>query len=243
MNITSSGVFIRFLLRVQSHLEILPSAMRVMETASGKSWRSKKQNPGIHGVVADLIHVEKRYETAIETALGGAIQNIVTDTEQTAKHMIEYLKQGRFGRATFLPLDAITVRDEFSQKDALKEPGVIGLASSLVKTSDMYKRLVSFLLGRIVVVDTIDHGMKVSAKYRRSLRIVTLEGELLNPGGSMTGGAFKNSSNLLGRNRELEELEIKIKKETENLNKLSSSFEELEKKVVNLSQQTQKTAK
>ena len=82
----------------------------------------KKQNPGIHGVVADLIHVEKRYETAIETALGGAIQNIVTDTEQTAKHMIEYLKQGRFGRATFLPLDAITVRDEFSQKDALKEP-------------------------------------------------------------------------------------------------------------------------
>ena len=200
----------------------------------------KKQNPGIHGVVADLIHVEKRYETAIETALGGAIQNIVTDTEQTAKHMIEYLKQGRFGRATFLPLDAITVRDEFSQKDALKEPGVIGLASSLVKTSDMYKRLVSFLLGRIVVVDTIDHGMKVSAKYRRSLRIVTLEGELLNPGGSMTGVAFKNSSNLLGRNRELEELEIKIKKETENLNKLSSSFEELEKKVVNLSQQTQK---
>lgn len=117
---------------------------------------------------------------------------------------------------------------------------MIGLASSLVKTSDMYKRLVSFLLGRIVVVDTIDHGMKVSAKYRRSLRIVTLEGELLNPGGSMTGGAFKNSSNLLGRNRELEELEIKIKKETENLNKLSSSFEELEKKVVNLSQQTQK---
>ena len=192
----------------------------------------KKQNPGIHGVVADLIHVEKRYETAIETALGGAIQNIVTDTEQTAKHMIEYLKQGRFGRATFLPLDAITVRDEFSQKEALKEPGVIGLASSLVKTSDMYKRLVSFLLGRIVVVDTIDHGMKVSAKYRRSLRIVTLEGELLNPGGSMTGGAFKNSSNLLGRNRELEELETKIKKETENLNKLSSSFEELEKKVV-----------
>ena len=154
--------------------------------------------------------------------------------------MIEYLKQGRFGRATFLPLDAITVRDEFSQKEALKEPGVIGLASSLVKTSDMYKRLVSFLLGRIVVVDTIDHGMKVSAKYRRSLRIVTLEGELLNPGGSMTGGAFKNSSNLLGRNRELEELETKIKKETENLNKLSSSFEELEKKVVNLSQQTQK---
>ena len=200
----------------------------------------RTQNPGIHGVVADLIHVEKRFETAVETALGGAIQNIVTDTEQTAKRLIEYLKQGRFGRATFLPLDAITVRDEFAQKDALKEPGVIGLASSLVKTEDTYKKLVQFLLGRIVVVDTIDHGLKVSAKFRRSLRIVTLEGELLNPGGSMTGGAFKNNSNLLGRNRELEELETKIKKETEQLKKLSARFEESEKKANMLSQQVQK---
>ncbi len=200
----------------------------------------RNQNPGIHGVVADLIHVEKRYETAVETALGGAIQNIVTDTEQTAKRLIEYLKQGRFGRATFRPLDAITVRDEFAQKDALKEPGVIGLASSLVKTEDTYKKLVQFLLGRIVVVDTIDHGLKVSAKFRRSLRIVTLEGELLNPGGSMTGGAFKNNSNLLGRNRELEELETKIKKETEQLKKLAARFEESEKKANTLSQQVQK---
>lgn len=200
----------------------------------------KHQNPGIHGVVADLIHVEKRYETAIETALGGAIQNVVTDTEQTAKRLIEYLKQGRFGRATFLPLDAITVRDEFAQKDALKEPGVIGLASSLVQTEATYKKLVQFLLGRIVVVDTIDHGLKVSAKFRRSLRIVTLEGELLNPGGSMTGGAFKNSSNLLGRNRELEELESKIKKEKEQLETLSSQFEEAQKKVATLTSQFQK---
>ena len=98
--------------------------------------------------MADLIHVEKRYETAIETALGGAIQNIVTDTEQTAKHMIEYLKQGRFGRATFLPLDAITVRDEFSQKDALKEPGVIGLASSLVKTSEYVQKIGVIFAGK-----------------------------------------------------------------------------------------------
>ena len=200
----------------------------------------KSQNPGIHGVVADLIHVEKRYETAIETALGGAIQNVVTDTEQTAKQLIDYLKQGRFGRATFLPLDAITVRDEFAQKDALKEPGVIGLASSLVQTEATYKKLVQFLLGRIVVVDTIDHGLKVSAKFRRSLRIVTLEGELLNPGGSMTGGAFKNSSNLLGRNRELEELESKIKKEKGQLETLSAQFEDVQKKVATLTAQLQK---
>lgn len=205
-----------------------------------KIMEMRDKNPGIHGVVADLIHVQKRYETAIETALGGAIQNVVTDTEQTAKRMIEYLKQGKFGRATFLPLDAITVRDEFAQKEALKEPGVIGLASSLVQTQDVYRKLVQFLLGRIVVVDTIDHGLKVSAKYRRSLRIVTLEGELLNPGGSMTGGAFKNSSNLLGRNRELEELETKIKKENESLKKLAASFEESVKKEQSFEQQVQK---
>ena len=175
------------------------SIRRVME--------AKNRYPGIHGVVADLIHVEKRYETAIETALGGSIQNIVTDTEQTAKGLIEYLKQNRYGRATFLPLDAITIRDDFRQRDALKEPGVIGLAHTLVNVEPQFLGVLEFLLGRIVVVDTIDHAMKVAAKYKRSFRLVTLEGDLLNIGGSMTGGAFRNNSNLLGRNRELEELE------------------------------------
>lgn len=202
----------------------------------------RDQNPGIHGVVADLIHVDKRYETAIETALGGAIQNIVTDTEQTAKRMIAYLKQGKLGRATFLPLDAITVRDEFSQKSALKEPGVIGLASSLVETQDCYRKLVSFLLGRIIVVDTIDHGLKVSARYNRSLRIVTLEGELLNPGGSMTGGAFRNSSNLLGRNRELEELQERIGKEKKQLSRLTEELEKVNDRTSKLETQVQQQA-
>ncbi len=176
------------------------SVKKVMEQ------RSRMQ--GIHGVVADIIKVEKRYEVAVETALGGSIQNVVTDTEQTAKQLIEFLKKNKFGRATFLPLNGIRVRGNFSQKEALKEPGVIGLANGLVDTESSYHTLMEYLLGRVLVVDHIDHALAVARKYQYSIRIVTLEGELLNAGGSMTGGAFKNASNLLGRNREIEELEV-----------------------------------
>lgn len=174
------------------------SIRRVMEV--------KSRLPGIHGVVADLLTTEKRYETAVETALGGSIQNIVTDSEQTAKELIAYLKKNKYGRATFLPLTSISSRGGFTQEDALKEPGVIGLASQLIHTKDEYRGLVQYLLGRVVVAENIDHAIALARKYRYSLRIVTLEGELLSAGGSMTGGAFKNTSNLLGRKRELEEL-------------------------------------
>lgn len=178
------------------------SIRRVME--------QKERMPGIKGVVADLIQVNRDYEIAIETALGGSIQNIVTDNEQTAKTMIEFLKKNRFGRATFLPLSSVSGRGEFGQKDVLKEQGVIGLASDLVKTETQYQGLVKYLLGRVVVVDHIDHAIAIGKKYRHTLRMVTIEGESLSPGGSMTGGAFRNSSNLLGRRREIEELETSV---------------------------------
>ena len=180
------------------------SIRRVMEV--------KDRVRGIHGVVADLISTEKKYETAVETALGGSIQNIVTDSEQTAKQLIEYLKKNRYGRATFLPLTSVGSRGGFAQEKALQEPGVIGLASQLVKTQPQYQGLINYLLGRVVVADQIDHAISLARKYQYSLRIVTLEGELLSPGGSMTGGAFKNSSNLLGRKREIEELEAACEK-------------------------------
>ena len=162
---------------------------------------------GIHGVVADLITVPKKYEIAVETALGGSIQNIVTDSEQTAKQLIEYLKKNRYGRATFLPLTSIGSKNTFNQDKALKEPGVLGLANSLVETDGQYEGLIRYLLGRVVVVDTIDNAIALARKFQYSRRIVPLEGELLSAGGSMTGGAFKNTSNLLGRKREIEELE------------------------------------
>lgn len=177
---------------------------------------------GIHGVVADLITTDQAYETAIETALGGSIQNIVTDSEATAKQLIEHLKKNKFGRATFLPLTSIGNGAPFPKPEALKEPGVLGLAHELVHTAEAYQGLARYLLGRVVVADTIDHAIALARKYKYSLRIVTLEGELLSPGGSMTGGAFKNSSNLLGRRREIEELEAACQKallQTEALQK------------------------
>jgi len=175
------------------------SIRRVME--------QREANKGILGVVSDLIQVEKKYETAIETALGGSIQNIVTEDEATAKKMIAYLKENRFGRATFLPLTSVDGRGRFKNKEALQEPGVIGLASSLVKTEEKYEGVMAHLLGRVVVTEHIDYATALARKYHYSLNIVTLEGEYLSPGGSMTGGAFKNSNNLLARKREIEELE------------------------------------
>ncbi len=178
------------------------SIRRVME--------QRDRTPGLLGVVADLIQVDKQYEVAIETALGGSIQNIVTKDEETAKGMIAYLKQNRFGRATFLPLTSVGKRPAQVNQQALREPGVIGIGSALVKTEHQYEGLSSYLLGRTYVVDNIDHGVALARKYQYSLRIVTLEGESLNPGGSMTGGAFKNTSNLLGRKREIEGLQKRV---------------------------------
>ena len=176
-----------------------------------KVMEQKEKIPGIEGVVADLIKVEKRYETAIETALGGSIQNIVTEDEETAKKLIAYLKQNRFGRATFLPLTSVGGRGTFQKPEALQEKGAIGLASTLVHADPKYDRVVQHLLGRVLVAERIDDALRIARKYHHSLFIVTLEGESLSPGGSMTGGAFRNSSNLLGRKRELTELEKNVK--------------------------------
>lgn len=178
------------------------SIRRVMER--------RKDTQGIVGVVADILKVDKEYETAIETALGGSIQNIVTDKEETAKAMIQYLKENRYGRATFLPLTSIGEGKRQTNDQVLMEIGVIEYASALVQTEPQFIGLIRYLLGRTLVVDDIDNAISLERKYGYSLRIVTLDGEQLNPGGSISGGAYKNSSNLLGRKRELEELEIQV---------------------------------
>ena len=199
--------------RKQSKLESLKN---IAERYDGygnsikKVMEQKGENPGLLGVVSDLIQVDKKYETAIETALGGNIQNIVTEDEDTAKKMIAFLKQNRLGRATFLPLTSVSARSNGKNEAALGEPGVIGLANELVKCDAKYNEVAAYLLGRVLVVDTIDHAIALAKKNHYSLHIVTLEGEYLSPGGSMTGGAFKNSSNLLARNREIEEIETEI---------------------------------
>ena len=193
------------------------SVKRVME--------KKDKEKGIIGVVADIIKVEKKYETAIETALGGNIQNIVTDNEETAKRMIAFLKKERGGRATFLPLTSITKPQEFKNPEALKEQGVIGMADELVQIEDKYRNVAKAMLGRIVVVDDVDHAVKIARKFDYGIRMVTLEGELLVPGGAISGGAFRNNSNLLGRRREMEELDQKVKK---TLAEIDTLLEEIE---------------
>ncbi|HIV16910.1 MAG TPA: chromosome segregation protein SMC [Candidatus Alectryocaccobium stercorigallinarum] len=203
--------------RQESLLESLTNLAERYEGYGGsvkKVMEQKNANPGVLGVVAEIISTKKKYETAIETALGGSLQNIVTDNESTAKYLIEYLKRGRFGRATFLPLTAIRPSEKKVMLDA---EGVIGNASDLVSCDSRFKNLADMLLGRTVVVDTIDHAIAAGRKYKHQHRMVTLDGELISPGGAMTGGSYKNNANLLGRGRQIEELKLKVKESKKEL--------------------------
>ncbi|MBE5935671.1 MAG: chromosome segregation protein SMC [Lachnospiraceae bacterium] len=195
------------------------SIKRVME--------QKDKEKGIKGVVADIIKVDSKYEQAIETALGGSIQNIVTDNENTAKVLIQFLKVNKYGRATFLPLTAVKARGEFSYNNALNENGVIGIASDLIATDSEFTSLIKSLVGKVLVVDNIDNAISIAKKYNNSFKIVTLEGDLMNPGGSMSGGAFRNSSNLLSRRRELDDIEKEINKLGAEVNSIKSKLQEL----------------
>ncbi|MCQ2535729.1 MAG: chromosome segregation protein SMC [Lachnospiraceae bacterium] len=182
---------------------------------------------GVCGVVSDLIKVDKKYETAIETALGGNIQNIVTEDEKTAKDMISFLKENRLGRATFLPLDSVSGRVKTPSDDVLTEKGVVSLANELVDCDEKYEDVVRYLLGRVVVAENVNIATSIARKNKFSLHIVTLEGEYLSPGGSITGGAFKNKGNLLGRNREIEDLEKELKRLEESIKKANERAEEI----------------
>ena len=210
----------------------LESLMNLTERYEGygtsikKVMERKTNMPGIVGVVADILKVGKNYETAIETALGGTIQNIVTEDEATAKDLITYLKQNKFGRATFLPLTNISSGNNMNHDKVLKEQGALGIASGLVEADPKFHALIDYLLGRIIVVDHIDHATAIARKYNYTLRLVTLEGELLTPGGSISGGAYKNASNLLGRRREVEELEQTVTSLGKKINELLSQREE-----------------
>ncbi|MDE7259847.1 MAG: AAA family ATPase, partial [Lachnospiraceae bacterium] len=162
--------------------------------------------------------------------LGGNIQNVVTEDEETAKRMIGYLKKTKAGRVTFLPLTSITHPQEFKNPEALKEEGVIGMADELVKIDKKYRNVAKAMLGRIVVIDNVDHAVKIARKFDYGIRMVTLEGELLVPGGAISGGAYKNNSNLLGRRREMEELEKKVKQYVIDVDKLLNDIEETKRR-------------
>ncbi len=188
--------------------------------------RKKDKSVKICGVVADLIKVEGKYETAIETALGANIQNVVVEDDASAKKLIEELKASKAGRVTFLPLNTIQERD-FKAKDAVNEKGVIGMADTLVKCDKKYEIVAKNLLGNFIVTDNIDSALELARKYRFTLRIVTVAGEAVNPGGSLAGGSYRNQSNLLGRSREIDDLTARLKKKLEEKDKVLQTIEEL----------------
>lgn len=193
------------------------SIKRVME--------QKNRIAGIIGVVADIMQVEDKYETAIETALGGNIQNIVTKDEHVARKLIQYLKDNKAGRATFLPLTTTRSRGEFDKPEVRDAAGFIGMANELVSTRPEYDDVISQLLGAIIVMDNVENALRLAKEYNYTLRIVTLEGEYLTPGGALAGGSFKNASNLLGRKREIESLEGEAKKGLHNIESIMDEID------------------
>ena len=185
----------------------------LIETEKEKEGYNKKDsslNKGIHGVLANLISVEKEYETAIEMCLGQALQNVVTSTEQDAKKMIEYLRSNSLGRASFLPIASVQGKklDKLTKMD-----GVIGIASDLVKCKKEYEQIILSLLGRTVVVEDMDTAIALAKKDKYSFRIVTLKGDIISSSGSISGGSVQTKTvNILGRSREIEDLEKELKK-------------------------------
>ena len=184
----------------------------------------------MHGVLANVIEVPKEYETAIEMCLGISLQNIVTETEEDAKKLVEHLRKNNLGRASFLPISS--VKGKKLDKVKGKDNGFIGIASDLVKYSKKYEQIILNLLGRTVVVDNMNTAIKLAKNNSYSFRIITLEGDLINPSGAITGGSVsKKTVNILGRGREIEGLEKQIKKEKEKVEKLKLEKEEYENSI------------
>ena len=184
----------------------------------------KELGKGMYGVLANIISVPKQYETAIEMCLGPSLQNIVTETEQDAKKLIEHLRKNNLGRASFLPISSIKGKkiDKIKGKE-----GVIGVAADLVQFDKKYEQIIYNLLGRTIIIDNMDNAIKIAKQNNYTFRIVTLEGDLINPSGSITGGSVaKKTVNILGRGREIEDLEKELKKVKEKLGKLEKEKEE-----------------
>lgn len=182
-----------------------------------------KEKRGIHGAVGQLLQVEEAYETAIEAALGGAMQNVVTQTEEDARDAIQFLKDHRMGRATFLPITAVKGKPLEGHQPILDEKGVIGTADTLVGFAEQYRGIVTYLLGRILVVDHLNEAVRLAKKYQHKYKMVTLEGDIMNPGGAMTGGSRSNkTTGIFGRAREI----TALRQEMEKLNQQAAQMRE-----------------
>ena len=181
----------------------------------------KELGKGMHGVLANIISVPSEYETAIEMCLGASLQNIVTDNEEDAQKLVEHLRKNNLGRASFLPI--ASVKGNKLEKIKGKKVGVVGIASDLVSFDKKYEQIILNLLGRTVVVDNMQNAISLARENGYSFRIITIEGDVINPSGAITGGSVsKKTVNILGRSREIENLEKEI-------NKLKTKVQKLEK--------------
>ena len=210
--------------------------------------RNESLKKGTHGVLANLIFVPKEYETAIETAIGSYLQNIVTDTEEDAKKIIEYLRKNNLGRASFLPISSVKGKKlDRLIKNSLG--GVIGIASELVKTDKKYEDIILNLLGRTVVVDNMDTAIVLARQNKYSFRIVTLKGDIINPNGSISGGSVKEkTTNIIGRAgeikeliKELEALNKELEKETKKKDEYISSIQNILEKSQSIERESQES--
>ena len=222
---------------MKSRLQLLTDMSKSYEGFSRAVYRifetSKKEKAlrdRICGVVAELIEVPREYELAIETALGNSLQNIVTESEEDAKYIIEFLRKNRFGRATFLPISSVGPRElTQNEKKALTLPGCIGIASRLVKFDPVY-RYIRKPSQRVVVAETLDHAIAMAKKFGYTFRIVTLQGDVLHPGGSISGGSSEQrNTGLLGRKREMSELLAAVEEEESNVKHQQNMLQEKEK--------------
>lgn len=185
---------------------------------------------GVHGVVATLIHAPREYERAIEAVLGGALQNVVTEDEYVAKDMIAYLRQNRYGRATFLPLTSVRGRVlSPAERQVLSMPGCLGVASELVTYDEKYRGVVESLLGRTIIAKDLDAGIQIMRRGRQAFRLVTLEGDVMHSGGSMTGGSSQSRmTSLLSREREISEHEALIAQNAKQIEEIRQELEQIE---------------
>ncbi len=191
---------------------------------------TKELGKGMHGVLANIIEVPEEYQTAIEMCLGSSLQNIVTENEEDAKRLIEHLRKHNLGRASFLPISS--VKGKKLEKIRGKNTGIIGIASDLIRYSKKYENIILNLLGRTVIVQDMETAIRVAKDNGYSFRIITVEGDVINPSGAITGGSVaKKTVNILGRGREIEKLQKEIKKLEEQIQKIEQEKENYQESI------------
>ncbi len=217
---------LKFLVETEKEKEGYSKTVKSLLFAVDRNENLKK---GLSGVLSDLITVDAKYQIAIEMALGSTLQNFVTETEQDAKKMVEYLRENKLGRASFLPISSVHGKKlEYFNKNNIK--GEIVLASDIIKTEKKYEQIILNLLGRTVIVEDIGQAIELAKQNKYSFKIVTLKGDVINPSGAITGGSYAQKTvNILGRKGQIKELEEQLKESEKNIKVLIEQRANLEK--------------